>query len=463
MKNFFVSKKGLIGALAASTLLVLPFTASELTARKINSVQNLSAGSTTCFTRVGQTFTALMIGDYGSSYLAKEFITTSGDCFAQLNKSFEGVFATSFVEAKKPLNKLSSDLFWFHEKTEKLAQMVKNGETELSVNSNILTKFSSLEALNLDFQEKLEAKLSSLEDWRVAWSALAMIGAFAVAALALLTGRARQKEVDSFEHLNLEAKDILEKSSDVDMVMLKAGRLMENLFSKINAPFCYELYNKVQTDLLDSKAFDAKTAYEEAPVKKNLDAYEGEVTEFGVTTRALVDRLNDKIFTHGIILDQNLDEDFLVKGNSESLEQLLYNLFAFAIENSLHHNSGRKISMKSKALGGVSYLKIKIANYLLNPSEMELFNGAEPSRLANVNLVLMKEIATDLNASVAAKNILNSNGSFNGAEIEIVFQRVANGSKKTKGKASASKKGARLSNVMKGSKKDILKALRSEV
>lgn len=457
MKKFFVSKKGILTALCASALLVVPFTASELTARKINSVKNLSSGSTTCFTRVGQTFTALMIGDYASTYLAKDFVTTTGECFAHLNKSFENVFAGSFIEAKKPLNKLTSDMFWFHEKTQKLAEMANNGEVELSSNSTILNKFSSLEALNMDLQEKLDQKASAMETWRSLWSALALLGALAISFLALVSGRSRQKERDSFERFNQEAKDILENSGDLDKTVLKAGRLMEHLFLKVKSPYCFELYNRVQADLLENGSsfpVHANKAYEEASSVEAVEA--GEVADFGSTSRALVDRMNDKVFTHGILLDQNLDEDFWIRGNSESLEQLLYNLLSFAVENSLHHNSGRRISVKSKALGGISYFKTRISNYLLNPTEMEVFNGGAVSGEANVNLLLMKEIAADMGVSIAAKNILNGGSNFTGAEIEVVFTRA-----KVKSEP-AQERAPKVSKILKGRKKDILKALRSE-
>lgn len=486
MKKIFGSKKGIISAVAASALLILPFAASEYSSRRVDSIQSLNGGTSTCFTRVGQTFTALMIGDFSSGYLAKEFTSTTGECFSQVNKSFDEIFAGSFAQAKKPLNKLTSDLFWFHEKTEKLAKLAQNDETQLSADSTIAGKYSSLESLSQSFQEKLAQKSEQLKTWKNVWTLLSLAGAIGICFLALISGRRRQGELDAFEALNTEAQALLEDSSDLDKMVLKTGRLMEHLFAKINAPSFAELYQKVQTDLLERKADFAREslgtlgAYEEAPEKnaertddvstktvQELEA-QGEVVDFGTTARALVDRMNEKIFSHGILLEQNIDEDFHVKGNSESLEQLLYNLLSFAVEKSVLHDSSRKISLKSKPLGGITYFKTRISNYMLNPSEMELFNGADLSKgsseSANVNLSLMAEIARDMGVAVAAKNIINGGANFTGAEIEVVFTRFKAASSIASSKSNDSENAAsnnKVASIMKGSKKDILRALSS--
>ncbi len=74
-----------------------------------------------------------MIGNFSSGYLAKDFIASTGECYAQLNSSFDALYGNSFLAAKRPLNKLTSDLFWFHEKSQNLAEKAEAGDTELSL------------------------------------------------------------------------------------------------------------------------------------------------------------------------------------------------------------------------------------------------------------------------------------------------------------------------------------------
>lgn len=464
MKKFLVSKRGMLAAAGAAVLLLAPIVGSEVVRGKADTVKNLTQGSSTCFTRVGQTFTALMIKDFSSPYLAKDFTATTGECFSQLNKTFDAAFGAAFLEAKKPLNKLTSDLFWFQEKVLKTAEMAKNSEMEISSNSTVMSKFSSLEELSLNFQEKIESKAQALETWRAVLAGVGLLGAFAVAAFALFAGWSRQKEKGVFERYNLEARDLLEASGDKDKLILKTGRLMEALFQTAQAPACRELYERVIGDLIegaaaghsDNKVYEEKT--EAATKVQEQGTVKGETTNFGEAARTLVDRISDKAFTHGILLAQELDEDFLVKGNEESLGQLLHNLLSFAVENSLSQNEGRKITVRAKALGGIAYFKTRISNYLLNPDEIEFFNGGGPKANSNVNLLLMKEIAADMGVSIAAKNIVNGGANFTGAEIEVVFKRAKD--ETASNEKSSSKRG--LSKVVKGGKKDILKALGAE-
>ena len=465
MKKFITSRKNVLLSVMASAILVVPFGASEFIGSKINSTRNLNAGSSTCFTRVGQTFTALMIKDFSSPYLAKDFTSMTGECFAQLNKSFVSLYGNSFVAAGKPLNKLNSDLFWFHEKSEKLMDMAKKGTIQLTVGSNILNKYSELEGLNFNLQEKLDSKIKALNTWRNIWLGLSIFGAFLMAALGLTVSRTRQKEVAFFNELNEQAKEVLDNFNDVEMSSIKTQRLMERLFTRIQAPLCFELYNQVQTDLLESRentltrVGDSSSELKLNEVQATEVADDVEKVDFNNSARSLIDRMSSKIFTHGIAIEEDLEEDFFVKGNGESLEQLLYNLFSFAMESSLTQESGRKISIRSKALGGISYCKVRIANCLLNPDEMEFFNGSKEIESSNVNLVLLKELATDLDVTLAAKNILNSNGSFSGSEVELVFKRM----KTTDNfKNSEDLKKKELKTLMKGTKKDILRAMRSE-
>ncbi|MBG60825.1 MAG: hypothetical protein CME67_03675 [Halobacteriovoraceae bacterium] len=443
----------------ACAMLVIPFGLSEFTGSKISSTRNLNEGSSTCFARVGQTFTALMIKDFSSPYLKSSFMSMTGECFAELNKSFESLYGATYAAAGKPLNKLNSDLFWFHEKTQKLMEMAQSGKIQLTVGSNILSKFSELETLNFQLQEKLNEKISSLNLWKNIWLGLAIFGALLMTALNLLVSRERQAEKSFFKDLNDQAKDTLENFNDLEMSSIRTQRLMEKVFKKLQAPFCFELFNQVQTDLLESRSTHLSKigSYEEqgenlAASSSKEEAQENvEKVEFNSHARSLINRMRTKIDSEGIAIEESLEDEIFVKGNEEGLEQLLFNLFSFAIEKSASSEGQKKINIRSKALGGISYCKVRISDLVLNSDEMEFFHSPMDSSSSNVNLAVLKELATDLDANLGAKNILNSNGNFSGAEIELIFKRL-----------KPLKKQSGLRTLMKGSKKDILRAMQSE-
>ncbi len=459
MKSFIASRKNVMMSVLACAMLVIPFGLSEFTGSKISSTRNLNEGSSTCFARVGQTFTALMIKDFSSPYLKSSFMSMTGECFAELNKSFESLYGATYAAAGKPLNKLNSDLFWFHEKTQKLMEMAQSGKIQLTVGSNILSKFSELETLNFQLQEKLNEKISSLNLWKNIWLGLAIFGALLMTALNLLVSRERQAEKSFFKDLNDQAKDTLENFNDLEMSSIRTQRLMEKVFKKLQAPFCFELFNQVQTDLLESRSTHLSKigSYEEqgenlAASSSKEEAQENvEKVEFNSHARSLINRMRTKIDSEGIAIEESFEDEIFVKGNEEGLEQLLFNLFSFAIEKSASSEGQKKINIRSKALGGISYCKVRISDLVLNSDEMEFFHSPMDSSSSNVNLAVLKELATDLDANLGAKNILNSNGNFSGAEIELIFKRL-----------KPLKKQSGLRTLMKGSKKDILRAMQSE-
>lgn len=459
MKSFIASRKNVMMSVLACAMLVIPFGLSEFTGSKISSTRNLNEGSSTCFARVGQTFTALMIKDFSSPYLKDSFMSMTGECFAELNKSFESLYGATYAAAGKPLNKLNSDLFWFHEKTQKLMEMAQSGKIQLTVGSNILSKFSELETLNFQLQEKLNEKISSLNLWKNIWLGLAIFGALLMTALNLLVSRERQAEKNFFKELNDQAKDTLENFNDLEMSSIRTQRLMEKVFKKLQAPFCFELFNQVQTDLLESRSTHLSKIgnYEEqgetlAASSPKEEAQENiEKVEFNSHARSLINRMRTKIDSEGIAIEESLEDEIFVKGNEEGLEQLLFNLFSFAIEKSATSDGQKKVNIRSKALGGISYCKVRISDLVLNTDEMEFFHSPMESSSNNVNLAVLKELAMDLDANLGAKNILNSNGNFSGAEIELVFKRL-----------KPLRKQSGLRTLMKGSKKDILRAMQSE-
>lgn len=462
MKEKQILSKKFIGFIAASVLLFsIPFIVNESNSSKLNQNQTLKSATNTCFTRVTQSFTALMIQDLNSSYLQKDFLNMTGECFNELNKQFDSVYAAGFMTAKKSLNKLISDLHWFHEKTSRLKQMSADGAITLSTSSNILNKYSELESLKIDFLDSLDGKTQSLMTYKNLSVGFSFAGFIMMLTLVGLTVKDKYQDAEFMYGVNEYSRGLLEAN---ELNGAKIDRFTEHVMAKLGAPFFYELLNRYQVDLIESQIqrpahaadVEAKVIQDiENDVKANelaaTQSRQIEITEFGKILNVLMDRLDNKAFTHGIIFDTDLGEDFNVSGSSESIEQLIFSLINLGIENSLNHNEGRRITIRSKALGGIAYFKIRVANHLYNTDELEALNHQKSELLtSNMNLIMVNEIASDLNIGVSCKNIV-SDQSFTGSELEVVFNRImpeANIDKKV--------------SVMKGSKKDIQRML-SEV
>ena len=72
------------------------FTASRMIQTKISNEAILKEGANTCFNRVSQSFTALMIQDFNSSYLSQSFMDTTGECFSEAKNQFDSLYAGTF-------------------------------------------------------------------------------------------------------------------------------------------------------------------------------------------------------------------------------------------------------------------------------------------------------------------------------------------------------------------------------
>lgn len=427
-----LSKQTILLAASSILLFTIPFFVNEGLNSKIKNNSVLSGGTNTCFTRVSQTFTALMIQDLSSQYLAKDFTVTTGECFNQLSKTFEQAYGKSFIVASQNLNKLVSDLHWFHEKTSRLSKMAADGAITLSTNSNIINKYTSLEALKTEFLDNIDAKNQSFATYKNLSVGFAFAGFALILVFVGLNIKEQYQQNEFLYGVNELSKELVANTSQN---AAKIDRLVEHVANKLEVPFFYELLSKYQADLIDMQMnsnrghaadMEAKIIEDKQSniAENKVNTTKQEVTEFGKILNVLMDRLNNKAFTHGIIFDTDLGEDFNVTGASESIEQLIFTLINQGIDSSLKHNQGRKVSIRSKALGGIAYFKMNVANHLFNPDELEAFNNGDSNALAgNMNLMMINEIANDLNVGISFKNKVNDQN-FTGSEIEVVFNRV---------------------------------------
>jgi hypothetical protein len=74
----------------------------------------LNQGVGTCFNRISQTFTAMMIKDIHSPYLNRGFMGLSDECLSETIKGINP-FKQNIGKGYETLNKLISDVHWFHE------------------------------------------------------------------------------------------------------------------------------------------------------------------------------------------------------------------------------------------------------------------------------------------------------------------------------------------------------------
>ena len=446
MEKFFLSKKMSIIILSLS---IMSFVASyglmTTNNAKIQKRYALETGSGTCFQRVTQTFTSLMIKDLASPYLQKEFMNTTSECYSAVSASFKDLETFAGQPAKEALNSLQSDLFWFHEKVQKLSTRQMNTMFDFS-ESNVTRKFSSLEKLKMTFEQGVEAAGVRLVHWQkfaYGINLFSVLLFIAFIATRFLVGR---KEDEKIRLIEKTADESLNKDN---VAPEKIDRMMDIICQRLQIPKTAELFAFYHHQVRQNQ-------YRPSPMLENRPLPRSEFKNpsyFQKSMQTAFNNLMNKSFAQGIMVDADLDDEFYVAVKEEPLEQLLYSVIQYSIDLAQKSQSQEKrLSMSSKVLGPTAYLRLKVDGPCFTSSELEFINGTVSSTEGiNMNLVLTKEMAKDAKVSFAIKNKTNVTHGVDGVQVDLVFDCI-----KVEEKKKEVKK------VVKGSKKDIKAFLSSD-
>lgn len=434
MKNKILKPKFFLGlgAFAMTAILGLSFYSNGLGSAK-SGLQLANSGLGICFQRVTQSFTALMIRDTASNYITKDFRNITGECFQEVSNSFKTLSANLDNSNLKALNNLKSDLHWFDKKIDRVNEMASQGEIDI-YQSNITRKYSELESLKLELEEGISSKIKEISTK----GQFTFVGTILAQVALLLSGLAFyfHRKIRLTENQKLE--NILERSSESteehSLYNIIQNTLQENQLSQTGIFLIDKIRNlEEQIQELSRQAINNNSYREqvfEIPEKVEGNPLEIQeekrsVSDFSMSLNAILDRVYNKAFNSGILLDTNLSDDFSVFSDEDTLQQLLSALVNYSMDQAGKQSDGqRKVSLRSKSLGGIAYCKVGISNYHFNEEELAFFNGSGPTSEMSLNLILLKEMCKDANVSIALRNKQNSTEGLFSGELELIFDRA---------------------------------------
>lgn len=455
MKKILLTSKFFVftGALSLMALVTISASNNSLSTKQAG-LYKLASGTNICFQRVSQTFNALMLRDLGSQYLTKDFKSTTAECFSQLAAGLTAAKVdASEVETK--INNLMSDYHWFGQKVERVAKRASEGDVDL-FQSNVIGKYQDLESLKMDIEEGLLSAGASVDQTKV----LAMAGLILsqVILIFAVVGLVFKKKLISngLEDVESLVKNNQKKSDEHVLAQKVFKRFFESFEIPKTQAFVTDYVNNIieENYRIKNHLIKANTIGERVDITDLAPAVsqEGVVTQvvsqdcdFSHALNAVIERIKEKAFNHGIILDVDVNDQFHVKSNAEALDQFLFYLVSFAMDSSLGHNQGRKVLIKGKPLGGIAYCKVKIAGHAFSDEEFKVINGKDPKPETNMNLILLKELISDSQARLAVKNKNNAETGITESEMEIIFDRAQVDERVTKSQKS----------LFKGTKKDL--------
>jgi len=452
LQRFSKSKIWLIG-LSSVALFSVGHMFKDLSGRYKN-VGDIRNGLQICSARANQTFTASVIGDTSSIYMDSNFTAATEECYAEAATLVEDYKGLSDTVAKK-INALNSSVHWFHESLRSTGKgfSVKGNES----NGEIESKFQSLEE-NVDSTlELIDAHVDGLNNSLANLKlALSLIG------LILISSGAwefvdRRKFLRNKKEIEDEA--LAELVTDDVSTAMKVEEIIVNALDLNEMTHCSKLITTYRQNVL--KSIEAEQTSSATPMAMvsglnneqieetaNKVWEESEVMDEVIVTTELeplaskvVDHLANKLIAEGIIVDMNMD-DSTVRGESETLEQVIYYVILDALVNT-NKTEDKRIAVKGKTLGSVYSLEISS-------------HGEGRDTAENTSIEIAKELLSEVSGRMELANLYSEEKDVIGRKIRVILKTQNTVQAVVEEEAPAGKTLVRLE---KGTKKELMERL----
>jgi hypothetical protein len=413
---------------------------------QLDRMNVLNQGVGTCFNRISQTFTAMMIRDIHSPYLNRGFMGLSDEC---LNETIKGInpFKQNVGKGYQTLNNLISDVNWFHESVIRAHSPMVAGKNLNAPLNPLSEKFSKMEALKVNLVDEIDGTNARIREVQMNDEILMGIGLLAfVLALSLLAlkefNRAQLKREIEKQALNLLKAGQGNVGAMVDQLIDK-GLQTQGLpvTAQIFRDYHGELMERLSTGTAYQEVKDTHRSPElnsEAPVQEKLESFSGPKTSLKEVLVS-IQNINPK----DLIKVTDL-RDVQLACHFETFEQLLN-----AAVNKLasRRNDDKKIIISNQVHSDRTVISLFLAGNTFTASELEFSqnNQGVSADSVDMNTVILKEMAKETNTTWYLENKTDRNGSITGMIIRLNALRVPKEMKTSKNLVS----------VLKGKKKDL--------
>lgn len=411
---------------------------------QLDRMNVLNQGVGTCFNRISQTFTALMIKDIQSPYLNRGFMALSDECLSETIKGINP-FKQSVGKGHEILNKLLSEVSWFHEMALKIHSPMLAGQN-LNPSMNPLSeKFSKMEGLKVDLVDEIDAtsgqirKIQGNDEIVMGMGLLMFVLALSVLALKEFNKLQLQREIEK-KALNLLKAGQQNVGALVD-------QLVDQALVSQSMPVTAQIFRDYHGDLLERNAMKengkkaskekAETSLEVVEKNDNVSMSRASLKEVLVSLQNIHTK---EVLQLSDVRDVQLAVDY------ESFEQLLN----AAVNKLLTKRPGnKKILVSNQIHSDRSIVNFFLADNTFSASELEFCQSKENSLIDGVdmNLVVLKEMIAETGANWNIENKTDRNGKITGMSIRFTVDRVPKDNRKN------------LVSVVKGKKKDLAREM----
>lgn len=456
MKKLFMPRKYMVTAavilISAFSLSVWNFQAHQ---NSLTKGANLHSGLMTCANRLSQTFTAWTLGNISSPYLAAQFWKDSNSCLADVNVALTGM-SVNIANFKDTMNRVLTDAHWFHEKLEtSIDRRDSSFTTDRDLKSQINLRYSDLdERIGVMWDHFDEAQQMAKEK-KSTWLTTSLVSA---TLLFLLLGYyiSTEYRADKLrQKLNEKAKSILVENTfdhvaKIDQII--AETLIANECNHV-ARLYHDYSEKLLTQSASSLPID-NTHSDELKEIKETPAVEEFQTTLGGLVDSVYESLSTRIFSTGVIVNLQCDDNIAVNGAGEDVQQIVHSILSLGLDKA-EKTDDKKLTLRVKSLGNILRISSFINTHCFNSDELEYFSDGN-TKVSNVNLAIIKEVISEMDGEIELKNEFSNNDAK--AIINISLNKVL-----VEATAEEIVDSKRLTKVVKGTKKEILKQFEAQV
>ncbi len=416
---------------------------------QLDRLNILNQGIGTCFNRISQTFTAMMIKDVQSPYLNRGFMGLSDEC---LNETIKGInpFKKNVGKGYETLNQLISEVHWFHEKVTKLHGPLLNNPSVPMVLGPLTDRFGKMETYKMGLADEIDATTTQLRVVQMNDELLMGSGLiFFVLALTLLSlqdfNRNQLKKEVEREALNF----LKAGNSDVGALV---DQLVDRALVGQGLAVTAQIFRDYHGDLLEKMA-PLRSEQESTPrARQVVEVSEATASQ---AESAPVPTVHKTSLKEVLISIQNLHpkdtihmsevRDVQLDVPYEAFEQMLS---AAVNQLAIRKSENKKIMIGNQIHSDKSVLNLFLAGNTFNISELEFAQGGKAvmGDVIDMNLVILKEMVTESGAQLHLENKVDRNGTITGMNIRFSLNRTP-------------KERSKLVSVMKGKKKDLTREL----
>lgn len=420
---------------------------------QLDRMNVLSQGINTCFNRISQTFTAMMIRDVNSPYLNRGFMTLSDEC---LNETIKGInpFKQNVGKGYETLNKLISDVHWFHESVTRTHGPMLSGKKPNAPLNPLSSKFSQMENVKANLVDEIDVTSSRIREVQSNDEVVMGIGLIIfVISLSLLSlkefnRRQIQKEIEA-SALNLLKAGQANVGAMVD-------QLIERGLNSQGLPVSAQIFKDYHEDMLEKlnnkKSYkeDKKAVVKDSPKAPEKTAEEASSPEIYDGARTSLKEV--------IVSLQNINAKDLIQVSEvrdvslavsfEGFEQMMN-----AAVNKLASKrvDGKKIMISNQIHSDRSIINLFLGENTFTASELEFSQNAEnvSADSMDMNMIILKEMASETQTNWYMENKTDRNGNITGMNIRFTAKRVPKEVKSNKNLVS----------VVRGKKKDLAREM----